>query len=178
MISLIPSTKNVRFSVLFVFQDAVNALQNENIDDLWPDAPSELSNMLNGIQHTASHPVTSPHSSPLQQQQEQQQQQQQQLNYENEMQEDGTQPDEDPLADICILLQAAGDRGVDLNKWLTHYDKTGTGVLRRRDLHRAVTSLGLGVSVGESECDEQTAERALSQHSFDSLVEYLGAAHG
>jgi hypothetical protein len=86
------------------------------------------------------------------------------------------QEEEDPLADICILLQAAGDRGVDLNKWLTHYDKTGTGVLRRRDLHRAVTSLGLGVSVGESECDEQTAERALGQRSFDTLVEYWGGS--
>ena len=155
----------------------MNALQNENIDDLWPNAPSELSNMLSGIRHNITQPVTSPPS----------QQQYAQLSHhrnEDNDEEDNDEEDndvsngDDPLADICILLRAAGDRGVDLSKWLTHYDKTGTGVLRRRDLHRAITSLGLGVSVGESECDEQTAERALSQRAFNCLVEYLGAANG
>jgi hypothetical protein len=149
----------------------VNALQNENIEDMWPEASTELSNLVNGVHRYSPTPVA---SRPNQTEQYLQKQIQVQETLEAETKAEKNDVDEDPLADMCTLLQAAGDRGVDLNRWLTHYDKTGTGVLKRKDLHRAITSLGLGVSVGESEYDEQTAERALAQDSFDKLVEYLG----
>jgi hypothetical protein len=84
--------------------------------------------------------------------------------------DDGRSRPADPLEDICALLQAAGENGIDLNRWLTHYDKTGTGVLKKKDLRKAVTSLGLGV-LPEG---ETTAERALTGDAFGNLVDYLG----
>jgi len=158
-----------------LLQDMVSALQNETLEEMWPDASIELSNLVQGVHHYAPSPVASPPRPSLPRQEEKYSPHKEEEEHQQEDEEEHFDHDDDPLADICTLLQAAGDRGVDLNRWLNHYDKTGTGVLRRQDLHRAVTSLGLGVSVGESEYDEQTAERALSQHSFDSLVEYLGA---
>ena len=84
--------------------------------------------------------------------------------------EEGTVDEEDPLADICTLLQSAGENGVDLRHWLSHYDKTGTGVLKKKDLRKAVISLGQGVL---SE-DDNSVDRLLSRDAFNSLVDYLG----
>lgn len=146
--------------------DAVmEALQREDVDELWPGAPDDMSAALGNIAHSSPKQRLVAEALDLDR------------GYGDDLafkeldeMRHGEGDIGDPLDDICALLQAAGENGIDLNRWLTHYDKTGTGVLKKKDLRKAVTSLGLGV-LDEG---ETTAERALSEGSFDVLVDYLG----
>ena len=105
----------------------VEALEREDVDELWPGAPDDLSAALDQI--ASSSPTQRLVSAALELDFDEGSGR---ARYENVF---GSDEEEESaagaLGDICTLLQAAGESGIDLNRWLTHYDRTGTGVLKR-----------------------------------------------
>ena len=65
------------------------------------------------------------------------------------LQKKGKKRDSNPITDdLRLILVAAKKRGVSLKKWFGHFDKRRIGRISSDDLQKALSGLGLGLSVG------------------------------
>ena len=96
--------------------------------------------------------------------------------------------------DLRAILVAAKARGVNLKKWFGHFDVRRTGRISSGDLQKAISGLGLGLSIGASdvqggveygsssrsgiEVAEDVVERVLNPTAMSKLVARLNDGKG
>ena len=96
--------------------------------------------------------------------------------------------------DLRAILVAAKARGINLKKWFGHFDVRRTGRISSSDLQKAISGLGLGLSIGASdlkggveygssarsevEVAEDVVERVLNPISMSKLVARLNDGKG